>query len=188
MRAVYNTPHEAFPLLCSWQLCSNCQILTASKPKRTVTPLCIYVCPTSAHRGFRYGHRRYKINSFILKATSFGRQSITSKLDLTLLNSDMSKKHTFACFFWLTRHFEWHDSRAVHIVIVWNIFRFLIHMHCASLLLSCCLSLLPWLLRYDYHPITTVIKNYASHTKVKSMVRAKRASKCSMLGKNDVLA
>ena len=99
MGAVYNTPHEAFPLLCSWQLCSNCQILTASKPKRTVTPLCIYVCPTSAHRGFRYGHRRNKINSFILKTPSFGRQSITSKLDLTLLNSDMSKKHTFACFF-----------------------------------------------------------------------------------------
>ena len=61
--------------------------------------ICIYVCPTSAQRGFRYGNRRYKYNTFILKATLFGRQSITSKLDLTLLNSDMSKKHTFACFF-----------------------------------------------------------------------------------------
>lgn len=62
MRAVYNTPHEAFPLLCSWQLCSNCQILTASKPKRTVTPLCIYVHPTFAQLELpvRIWHRKSK--------------------------------------------------------------------------------------------------------------------------------
>ena len=33
--------------------------------------ICIYVCPTSAHRGFRYGYRRYKDNTFTLKTTLF---------------------------------------------------------------------------------------------------------------------
>ena len=32
----------------------------------------MYVCPTSAHRGFRYGYRRYKDNTFTLKTTLFG--------------------------------------------------------------------------------------------------------------------
>ena len=27
----------------------------------------MYVCPTSAHRGFRYGYRRYKDNTFYLE-------------------------------------------------------------------------------------------------------------------------
>ena len=74
MRAVYNTPHETFPLLCFWQSVWSCEVLMASKPKRTVTPytVCMYVCPTSAHRGFRYGYRRYKDNTFTLKATLFG--------------------------------------------------------------------------------------------------------------------
>ena len=31
----------------------------------------MYVCPTSAHRGFRYGYRRKKDNSFTLKITWF---------------------------------------------------------------------------------------------------------------------
>ena len=34
--------------------------------------ICIYVCPTSAHRGFRYGDRHYKGNTFTLKTTLFG--------------------------------------------------------------------------------------------------------------------
>ena len=38
MRAVYNTPHETFPLLCFWQSVWSCEVLMASKPKRTVTP------------------------------------------------------------------------------------------------------------------------------------------------------
>lgn len=32
----------------------------------------MYVCPTSAHRGFRYGYRRYRGNTFILETTLFG--------------------------------------------------------------------------------------------------------------------
>lgn len=44
MRAVYNTPHEAF---CIALVLTNCvvnyQILIASKPKRTKTPFTIYM-------------------------------------------------------------------------------------------------------------------------------------------------
>ena len=44
MRAVYNTPHEAF---CIAFVLTNCvvnyQILIASKPKRTKTPFTIYM-------------------------------------------------------------------------------------------------------------------------------------------------
>ncbi len=54
-----------------------------------------YVCPTSAHRGFRYGYRRYKGNILTLKTALFGWQSMTLRFDLTLLNINMSKKSTF---------------------------------------------------------------------------------------------
>ena len=56
----------------------------------------MYVCPTSAHRDFRYGYRRYKDNTFTLKTTLFGWQSMILRSDLTLLNIDMSKNSTFA--------------------------------------------------------------------------------------------
>lgn len=59
----------------------------------------MYVCPTSAHRGFRYGYRRYKGNTFTLKTTLFGWQSMALRSDLTLLNINMSKNSTFAWFF-----------------------------------------------------------------------------------------
>ncbi len=55
-----------------------------------------YVCPTSAHRGFRYGYRRYKGNILTLKTALFGWQSMTLRFDLILLNINMSKKSTFA--------------------------------------------------------------------------------------------
>ena len=58
----------------------------------------MYVCPTSAHRGFRYGYRRYKDNTFTLKTTLFGWQSMILRSDLTLLNINMSKKSTFGDF------------------------------------------------------------------------------------------
>ena len=60
--------------------------------------ICIYVCPTSAHRGFRYGYRRYKGNTFTLKTALFGWQSMILRSDLTLLNINMSKKSTFVWF------------------------------------------------------------------------------------------
>ena len=58
----------------------------------------MYVCPTSAHRGFRYGYRRYKGNTFTLKTTLFGWKSMILRSDLTLLNINMSKKSTFGDF------------------------------------------------------------------------------------------
>ena len=54
------------------------------------------VCPTSAHRGFRYGYRRYKDNTFTLKTTLFGRKSVILSPDLTLLNINMSKKSSLS--------------------------------------------------------------------------------------------
>ena len=60
--------------------------------------ICIYVCPTSAHRGFRYGYRRYKGNTFTLKTALFGWQSMILRSDLTLLNINVSKNSTFAWF------------------------------------------------------------------------------------------
>ena len=69
---------------------------------------CIYVCPTSAHRGFRYGYRRYKGNTFTLKTTLFGWQSMALRSDLTLLNINMSKNSTFAWFFLLkSLYYQW---------------------------------------------------------------------------------
>ena len=62
--------------------------------------ICIYVCPTSAHRGFRYEYRHYKGNTFTLKNTLFGWQSMILRPDLTLLNINMSKNplpHDFSC-------------------------------------------------------------------------------------------
>ena len=56
----------------------------------------MYVCPTSAHLGFRYGYRRYKDNTFILETTLFGWKSMILRSDLTLLNMNMSKNSTFA--------------------------------------------------------------------------------------------
>ena len=65
MRAVYNTPHEAFPLLCSWQLLFELPDSYTVKTKAYSYALYVYVCPTSAHRGFRYGYIHYKNNEFI---------------------------------------------------------------------------------------------------------------------------
>ena len=68
----------------------------------------MYVCPTSAHRGFRYEYRRYKDNTFTLKTTLFGWQSMISRFDLTLSNINMSKNSTFVWFFFLkSLYYQW---------------------------------------------------------------------------------
>ena len=76
-----------------------CEVLTSQNQSVQLRLICIYVCPTSAHRGFRYGYRRYKGNTFILETTLFGLQSMVLRSDLTLLNINLSKKSTFAWFF-----------------------------------------------------------------------------------------
>ena len=43
MVATYNTPMRRSRCFVFDNLCMNCQILTASKPKRTVTPF-MYMC------------------------------------------------------------------------------------------------------------------------------------------------
>ena len=97
MRAVYNTPHEAFCIALFLTNCVvNCQIPTRQNQSVQKRLYHMYVCPTSAHRGFRYGYRRYKDNTFTLKTALFGWQSMILRTDLTLLNINMSKISTFA--------------------------------------------------------------------------------------------
>lgn len=68
----------------------------------------MYVCPTSAHRGFRYGYRRHKGNNFISESVLFCWQNLILWHDLTLLNINMSKKSTFAIFFLLkSLYYQW---------------------------------------------------------------------------------
>ena len=60
------------------------------------------------HRGFRYGYRRYKDNTFTLRTALFGRKSMILRSDLTLLNIKMSKNSTFAWFFLLkSLYYQW---------------------------------------------------------------------------------
>lgn len=67
----------------------------------------MYVCPTSAHRGFRYGYRQCKNNIFTLETASLGRQNVI----IVLLNI---KKSTFTLFPLLKRsYYQWffaHDN------------------------------------------------------------------------------
>ena len=109
MRAVYNTPHEAFPLLCSWQLCSNCQILTASKPKRTVTPYTVYMSAQPLPIGaFGMGIDITNGKTFTLKTALFGWQSMILRSGLTLSNINMSKESTLSWFFLLNSlYYQW---------------------------------------------------------------------------------
>ena len=68
----------------------------------------MYVCPTSAHWGFRHGYRRYKDNTFLRETTLLSWKSMVSISDLTLLNINMSKDSTFAWFFSLkSSHYQW---------------------------------------------------------------------------------
>ena len=85
-----------------------CEVLTSQNQSVQLRLICIYVCPTSAHRGFRYGYRRYKDNTFILETTLFGWKSMILRSDLTLLNMNMSKNSTFAWFFLLkSLYYQW---------------------------------------------------------------------------------
>lgn len=107
MRAVYNTPHEAFCIALFLTYSWICEVHRSSKPSSSIVKTKayknalyhMYVCPTSAHRGFRYGYRRHKGNNFISESVLFCWQNLILWHDLTLLNINMSKKSTFAWFF-----------------------------------------------------------------------------------------
>ena len=108
MRAVYNTPMRRSLLLCSWLTNEFAKFTNRQNKSVRYAFYYVYVCPTSAHRGFRYGYRRYKDNTFILETTLFGWKSMILRSDLTLLNMNMSKKSTFAWFFLLkSLYYQW---------------------------------------------------------------------------------
>uniref|UniRef100_UPI00402978B3 hypothetical protein n=1 Tax=Prevotella sp. TaxID=59823 RepID=UPI00402978B3 len=66
--------------------------------KRTVTPY-MYIClPNLCPLGLPVWVRRYKDNTFTLKTTLFGWQSMIPRSDLTSSNINMSKKSTLRYF------------------------------------------------------------------------------------------
>ena len=98
IRAVYNTPMRRFLLLCSWLTNEFAKFTNRQNQSVRYAFYYVYVCPTSAHRGFRYGYRHYKDNTFILEATWFGRKSMILRFGLTLFNINRSKKFILSCF------------------------------------------------------------------------------------------
>ena len=68
-----------------------------------------YVClPNLCPSGLSVWYRRYKDNTFTLKTTLFGWQSMILRSDLTLLNINTSKNSTFSWFFSLkSLYFQW---------------------------------------------------------------------------------
>ena len=108
IRAVYNTPMRRFLLLCSWLTNEFAKFTNRQNQSVRYAFYYVYVCPTSAHRGFRYGYRHYKDNTFILETTWFGRKSMILRFGLTLFNINISKKFTLSCFFLLKSfHYQW---------------------------------------------------------------------------------
>ena len=88
-------------LLCYWLVdeFARFQFVKTKAFKNAITNM--YVCPTSAHRDFRYGDRRYKGNTFYLENHFVWLVKYDLRFDLTLLNINMSKNSTFAWFFLL---------------------------------------------------------------------------------------
>lgn len=100
----WDVPVALFLTIC----CEFARFLHCQNQSVQLRLICIYVCPTSAHRGFRYGYWRYKDNTFILETTLFGWKSMILRSDLTLLNMNMSKNSTFAWFFLLkSLYYQW---------------------------------------------------------------------------------
>ena len=84
MRAVYNTPMRRSLLLCSWLTNEFAKFTNRQNKSVRYAFYYVYVYPTSAHRGFRYGYRRNKGNNFTLKTLLFGWQNVILRFDLTL--------------------------------------------------------------------------------------------------------
>ena len=99
MRAVYNTPHEAFPLLCFWRTDEVAKFSECQNQSVQLRLLCIYVRPASALQGFRYEYRQYKSNIFTLKTISFGWQSMIFKVQFNIIKYKNVKEIHFCIIF-----------------------------------------------------------------------------------------
>ena len=71
--AVYNTPHEAFPLLCSWQLLLELPDSYTVKTKAYKNALILNVVfpPLSTQWGFRWENRRCKYSKIYRNHQTF---------------------------------------------------------------------------------------------------------------------
>ena len=104
---IYDTSQGASPLLCSWQTFGSCEVLIASKPKRTVTPLCIYVHPTFAQLELpvRIWHR--KSNNYYRNNKTFSK-----KVSKKVVWGDTIVKRRAICGAWFFQQKEWYLERS----------------------------------------------------------------------------
>ncbi len=99
IRAVYNTPMRRFLLLCSWLTNEFAKFTNRQNQSVRYAFYYVYVCPTSAHQGFRYEYRQYKSNIFTLKATWFGWQSMIFKVQFNIIKYKNVKEIHFCIIF-----------------------------------------------------------------------------------------
>ena len=108
MRVVYNTPMRRSLLLCSWLTNEFAKFTNRQNQSVRYAFYNVYVCPTSAPRGFRYEYRRTKVTFLSHILSFFYRKNVFLWSDLTLLNINMSKKSTFVWFFSLkSLYYQW---------------------------------------------------------------------------------
>ena len=69
---IYKSTFGAFPVALSLTILKSLRSSSIVKTKAYKNAFYhMYVCPTSAHRGFRYGYRRHKGNNFISESVLF---------------------------------------------------------------------------------------------------------------------
>ena len=106
MRAVYNTPMRRSLLLCSWLTNEFAKFTNRQNQSVRYAFYYVYVCPTSAHLGFRYGYRRHKEVTFLPWKPLFS----LAELDFTVLFNIIKYKcikeiHFYVIF--LAKKFGW---------------------------------------------------------------------------------
>ena len=101
MRAVYNTPHEAFPLLCSWLAVESLRSSYTVKTKAYSYALYVYMSAQPLPIGASgMGIDVTKITLLSWKPLFWAGKIWFLRFDLTLLNINMSKNplpHDFSC-------------------------------------------------------------------------------------------
>ena len=108
---IYDTSQGASPLLCSWQTFGSCEVLIASKPKRTVTPLCIYVHPTFAQLELpvRIWHR--KSNNYYRNNKTF-----SEKVSKKVMWGNTIVKSRAICGTWFFQQKGWYLERSTQAI------------------------------------------------------------------------
>ena len=99
IRAVYNTPMRRFLLLCSWLTNEFAKFTNRQNQSVRYAFYYVYVCPTSAHRGFRYGYRLYKDNTFYLENHLVWQEKYDFKVWFNIIKYKYVKEFHFCVIF-----------------------------------------------------------------------------------------